>query len=177
MTRPRAVPMPPRAVLGASLVVALGACAPRAQGPSTEPPHATQDIRPAVVALSANNFEDTDGNRYRDSANVTVFIFSDSPRHPVAMEMLGEFDLTLTDATGTLLARWHFTAEQAERARGRFGPGPGFLFVLSLNDRGTDKMETHEAQLSCVFTPPDGPPIQARSKASVLVGPAAQGRP
>lgn len=152
--------------IGSGLLI--GACGGSGRtGPRTTPPRAM----PERLVLVAQNFEDTNANRYRDTAVVYAYVYADSTRFPLPVEADGEFEFRLEDATGTTVAAWRFDHQQTRAARRRLGPGPGFVFTLSLLVEGNDRLTATEADLVAAFSSPGGRTVYARTSAPVLIGP------
>lgn len=116
---------------------------------------------------------DTDGNGFPDTFPVTVYLFSDG--YPLSLEVPGTFRFELFSAEGKLARVWTFDADQARATVRRAGPGPAYVFALSMLDSGSDRVRRQNVDLSAVFTPEPGPrsvgaaPVKART-ATIQIG-------
>lgn len=119
-------------------------------------------IQATQLLPSVKFFEDTDGNGFLDTVEVTLYVFSE--QYPDASVYIpGAFEFKLTGREGRVLREWKMSEEQA-RAAVRRGPvGPGYIFRLSLLDGGSDKIEETSAELFASFVPPGSPPVKSVS--------------
>jgi hypothetical protein len=133
---------------------------------------APENARPGALSLNVSNFVDTDENGYLDTSTVMVFIFAETLQYQLPLRLAGEFDFTLEGPGGKTLAAWTFNRAQAAAALRDLGPGPGYVFELSLPDGGggTDRLGATEAELACTFRPAEGPPLKARTKSPLTLG-------
>ncbi len=124
-----------------------------------------------VVPVVSGQFVDTDGNAYRDTNQVIVYVFTGGG-YAIPIEADGAFEFTLTDRAGRPIRRWTFTRDEAAQRRARLPAGPGFVFTLSLlSGEGGDTVSEGEADLFGVFTPLSGDlPIRFRTSAAVVIG-------
>ncbi len=124
-----------------------------------------------VVPVVSGQFVDTDGNGYRDSNQVIIYVFTGGG-YAIPIEADGAFEFTLTDRGGRPIRRWTFTRDEATQRRARLPAGPGFVFTLSLlAGEGGDTVNEGEADLFGVFTPISGDlPIRFRTSAAVVIG-------
>jgi hypothetical protein len=128
---------------------------------------------PGTLAPSAQNFVDTDGDRYRDTTTAVVYVYADSG-YPISMKADGTFEFKIETPGGKTLAVWTFDRKQTRSALRELAPGPGFVFSLSLLDLGSDRIEESEANLQVTFTPVDGKAIRRRLSAPLLIGPLSR---
>lgn len=135
-------------------------------------------MKPESLTIVGSNFQDTDDNRFLDTAPVVVYVFGDTRRYAVSLPAKGEFEFNLVDrTTGNSIRTWRFSQEVTEASMRTLPPGPGFTFVLSLLEGGTDRLEYHEGDLTCTFRPASGDPLRARASAPVQIGQVMGGRP
>lgn len=157
---------PAPACLAASCVLAgcVSEGGPRDPGP--QPAGAV----PRAVTLIAPNFVDTNENQYRDSTSLVVYLFT--PGYAVPVTAAGSFQFRLLDrAARSTLATWDYPPEQVAAALRKLGPGPGYVFTLSLLDKGGDAIDLPDAKLFCTFQPAGGgEPIRTESSAPLLIG-------
>lgn len=110
---------------------------------------------------------DTDGNGFPDTLPVTVYLFAEG--YPLSIETPGTFRFELYSAEGKLARVWTIDAAKAKQSVRRAGPGPAYVFALSLLDSGSDRVRRQTVDLSATFTPesvsnPDGgTPVKART--------------
>lgn len=160
-----------------ALAASLCACAGPSGG-STPRPQTSSTARPAILSLAADNFADTDGNRYRDSTIVVVYIFSEDQSLPMRAD--GEFTFTLQGRSGRRLAEWRFDRQQTAAAVEQLPPGPGYIFELSMLESGTDRTEEREADLIATFSLAQRddrrPPVTLRRSVPLAVGPVSRSR-
>lgn len=110
---------------------------------------------------------DTDGNGFPDTFPVTVYLFADG--YPLSLEVPGTFRFELFSSEGKLARVWTIESKEAKDAVRRAGPGPAYVFALSLLDSGSDRVRRQTVDLSAVFTPDagprggGGPPVKART--------------
>jgi hypothetical protein len=110
---------------------------------------------------------DTDGNGFPDTFPVTVYLFADG--FPLSLEVPGTFRFELYSAEGKLARIWTIDSDQARAAVRRAGPGPAYVFALSMLDGGSDRVRKQTVDLSAVFTPDPRPnttmgaPVRART--------------
>jgi hypothetical protein len=136
-------------------------------GPRDPGPQPTGAV-PQALTLVAPNFVDTDENQYRDSTSLVVYMFTSG--YAVPMTADGSFQFRLVDRGGAkTLATWDYTAAQSAAALRRLGPGPGYVFTLSLLEKGGDAIDLPDATLVCIFTPASGEPVRAEST-PLLIG-------
>jgi hypothetical protein len=133
----------------------LSACAPANHTRPAAQQALARGVYPDTLALTADNFADTDGNRFRDTTGVIVYLFAQNRPIPVAAP--GSFTFVLETSAGERLAEWRFDHQQTAAAGREFGPGPGYFFELSLfaADAGsrTDRLDHAEGELLVTFTP------------------------
>lgn len=129
---------------------------------------------PRVLSTVASDFVDTDGDRYRDSTEVVVYVFADTGRYPIPMRADGEFDFDLQDASGKSLHHWRFDRDKTRDALRQRAPGPGFVFELKLPK--ARQIETPEGELVVTFTPSarGSEPIRGKPTAALLIGPKSR---
>jgi hypothetical protein len=157
----------PRLLLPVAALLLAG-CSAAPHGSASRPPN---DAEPGVLAITATDFIDTDGNKYRDTSTVVVYVFPESAEYHLPMRAQGSFEFFLEDPSGGVLTTWRFVEGQTIAARRDLAPGPGFVFDLSLLERGTDRFNIPEAELVSVFTPSDGgKPLRSRTQSPLLVG-------
>lgn len=110
---------------------------------------------------------DTDGNGFPDTFPVTVYLFADG--FPLSLEVPGTFRFELYSAEGKLARIWTIDADQARASVRRAGPGPAYVFALSMLDGGSDRVRKQTVDLSAIFTPDPRPnaavgaPVRART--------------
>jgi hypothetical protein len=159
---------PMAAASAAALLLLLAGCGASTQQAGSRPP---ASATPGVLALTATDFFDTDGNKFRDTSTIVVYIFADSAHYQLPMRAQGEFDFRLETPDGQPIGRWRFDRRQTEGARRDLAPGPGFVFELSLLQGGTDRIAAPAAELIATFIPADGEqPLHARTQSPLLVG-------
>lgn len=124
------------------------------------PPPQPEQIAPNAVQMFLNLPEDTNANGYADSVLVTVYLFADG--YAPSVYVPGEFQFRLTDKEGKEAAQWSIPREVAEARVRKLPPGPGFIFTLSLLDRGSDQLTSNLLDLHCTFTPSGGAPVSSR---------------
>ena len=98
---------------------------------------------------------DTDGNGFPDTLPVTVYLFAEG--YPLSVETAGTFRFELYSAEGKLARVWTIDPAQAKKSVRQAGPGPAYVFALSLLDSGSDRVRRQTVDLSAVFTPESGP--------------------
>lgn len=147
------------AAMIAGAVLAGGCQSQPKRGPKRPQPPAIQATQ---LLPSVKFFEDTDGNGFLDTVEVTLYVFSE--QYPDASVFIpGGFEFKLTGREGRVLREWKLNEEQA-RAAVRRGPvGPGYIFRLSLLDGGTDKLDEASAELFASFVPAGSPPVKSVS--------------
>src|SRR5688572_16329446 len=167
-----------RAILVIGVACLWGCVADGPQRPQKK--RQPSDVLPAKLVPTASvEFADTDGNRYRDSTTVVVYVMGDVPTYHLPLKVTGAFALSLQDPQGRVIASWNFDREQTAAALSGLQPGPGFVFGLDLRKSsvGTEVMEAPEADLVVVCTPENGEASRARASAAILIGPVgARGR-
>lgn len=132
---------------------------------------APSDARPERLVLAVDGkFHDTDANGYGDTSQVFAYLFTDL-RYELPIVAEGSFEFSLLRPDGSVLRAWRFDEAQTAERLGRWPVGPGFLFVLSLRDSGTDVLESSDGELVAAFTPRGGgEPIRSRLDAPISVG-------
>jgi hypothetical protein len=135
-----------------------------------QPARTPSTAKPGLVSLTAANFLDTDQNRYADRATVMVFLFPESTQYELPMHAAGEFLFRLETPEGAPIREWRFDQQQTAAAARQLGPGPGYVFELSLLENGTDRVEGSEGLLVGRFTPAAGQPVGTRSGSPVVIG-------
>lgn len=117
--------------------------------------------RASTLFTSVRFFEDTDGDGYFDTTEVTVYVFSDA--YPDASILVpGEFVFHLKGASGKQLRTWRFDQAACDKALRRAPVGPGFVFRLSLLDgEGGDKLEESAGELAIDFIPAQGDEVNS----------------
>ncbi len=144
------------------------------EGPPTRPPPRPvqaqpEGIRVTVVDLAATRYgRDSDKNGYADEVNAMVFLFA--PPHSAPLNIPGSFSFSMFKQDGKPFATWDFDVQKSAAAAEKLLPGPGYRFQLSVLDRGTDRFESEDLQLWCVFTPADGEPIRSKNPIQVTLG-------
>jgi hypothetical protein len=143
-------------------------------------------VTPAALVVAADNFVDTDGNGYRDTTSVIVYLFSQERAVPTTAE--GTFTFMLESMGGEPIVEWRFDRQQSAAAMRQLAPGPAYIFELSLFDasrpdgvRTSDRLSISEADLLVTFTPAVAEGQQTRSLrgrpgAPLQVGPRTRGR-
>lgn len=161
---------PAQACMMATALAALAALAGCVtEGGPRDPGPQPADAVPRSLTLIAPNFVDTDENQYRDTTSLVVYLFAGGYAVPVTAD--GSFQFRLLDRGGRdTLATWEYPPAESAAALRRLGPGPGYVFNLSLLERGGDTLDLPDAKLVCTFTPASGEPIRAESSAPVLIG-------
>jgi hypothetical protein len=148
-----------RAPLIATILLAasLAACVeePRGHKIAAQP----KDIQPTRLGVWATLPEDTDGNGYLDTVDVTVYLSSDSYAAPIAVP--GEFEFHLVGKGGKEFAKWIIPEEKAIKCARRMPAGPAYFFRLSMLEVGTDQVDAHDASLTAEFRPKSGNPVRA----------------
>lgn len=126
-------------------------------------PHRPQpaDVRATSIFPSIRFFEDTDGDGYYDTSEVTIYLFAES--YPEAsVRVPGQFVFHLKGPGGIELRTWRFDQAACEKAVRPAPPGPGFFFRISLlNDAKGDKLDVESADLTCEFIPDTGDPVRS----------------
>jgi hypothetical protein len=152
-----------RGALGAVAVGWLLAAGCVSAEPADRPPPKQPSwAKPSDLLVSSGFPEDIDGNGYLDTMAMTVYVF-DAQFPGASIQAPGTFAFALTTPDGKPIARWDLTIEETTAAARPMPPGPGYLFKLSLLDKGGDKINTRVAELSTVFTPVTGKPVRAKS--------------
>lgn len=157
---------PLAAVLAAAMVLAGCVTESKPRGPRHAQPVAA---RASSLFPSVRFFEDTDGNGYFDTTEVTVYIFSNT--YPEASILVpGEFVFHLKGANGKAIRTWRFDQAACDKSLRRLPVGPGFIFRLSLLE-GTagDKLDDTAAELTTEFVPAEGDRVNSVATA-VRVG-------
>lgn len=159
------------AALCGACAAALGGCVtenPRpARTAAVTPPSGSQ-VTELMVAPGAP--EDTDANGFVDTVRVVVYLFHDPARYPAPMYADGSLTFMLRSKEGREMGRWEFPPEAVARGRVTLSPGPAQTFTLRLLERGSDATAERSAILSCTFKPVSGPPVEARSQATLVLG-------
>lgn len=142
-------------------------------------PETPADATPVkIIPAASGSFVDTDGNRYRDSSTVVVYVLADSTRYALPMKARGEFNIRLESGGGDAIAEWTFDKAQTAAAVRSMPPGPGFVFDLDLRQspraKNTDRIDRGEASMVVTFTPEGGQALYARTSAPILIGPIAR---
>jgi hypothetical protein len=155
-------------------------CASQDHPRPTETPSSATPQR--LIPAASGSFDDTDGNRYRDTCTLVVYIIADETRYPLPMKARGEFEIRLEDPNGKVIAKWNLGKDQVAASIRSLPPGPGYVFSLDLRASPTtgytDKIDQGEAMMVVKFTPEHGEPIVARTSAPILIGPiSTTGRP
>ena len=128
------------------------------------------DAAPGVLAITATDFIDTDGNKFRDTSTVVIYIFPESAQYQLPMKAEGTFDFVL-ESRGQPVAHWQMDEDRSGAARRQLPPGPGYVFELSLHELGSDKITAPDAELVATFTPFDGSrTLKARTPSQLLLG-------
>jgi hypothetical protein len=163
------------------------ACAPAAPGRGSA--QGSSPARPAeavAVVVAADNFVDTDGNRFRDTTRVNIYLFAHDQAVPTTAD--GSFAFQLETLTGEPLVEWRFDRQQTAAALRQLAPGPAYIFELSLFDattpdgqRASDRLNVNEADLLVTFIPatPQGQQprlLRGRPGAPLQVGGGTRGR-
>jgi len=130
------------------------------------------DAVPSAVALSVGDFTDSDQNRYRDTTNITAYVYSIA--YPIPLPARGTFEFELQSTKGDVIRRWMFDQKQTADALREMAPGPGFVFNLSLV--GADKLDLTEGEIVCTFRPLKCDPVRARPSAPIAIGPITRPR-
>lgn len=154
--------------LALGALIAIAGCA--SGGGHREAP---SGIRPAALAITLGDFQDTDLNRYRDRTTAVVYIWGDSSSYPIPIDAKGSFEFRLQRHDGTVLATWKFDQAQTAAAERPLAPGPGYVFDLNLASVGAEKIPDREAEILCTFTPLAGEPVRNHPSAPLLVGPVS----
>ena len=130
------------------------------------------------LLLNADQFtQDTDGNNFVDTIQVFVYLFPDPLERQVPIHVDGTCTFTLRDEDGREIAQWIFSPRDVERARIRTPPGPGHMFVLNIQEVGSDRLLANRGNLTCQFKPIDGEPVSSRGPTTVPIGPVGFGVP
>jgi hypothetical protein len=142
---------------------------------------------PAAIVVASDNFVDTDGNGYRDTTSVIIYVFSQERAVPTSAD--GTFSFMLESIGGEPIVHWRFDRQQSAAALRQLAPGPAYVFELSLFDatrpdgvRTSDRLSISEADLLVTFTPAvaegqQARPLRGRPGAPLLVGPRMRARP
>lgn len=147
------------------------------------PPRPARGTHPDTLALTADNFADTDGNRFRDTTSVIIYLFAEN--HPIPFVAEGSFTFLLETTNGQPIAEWRFDREQTAAALREFGPGPAYLFELSILKAdagiGTDRIADREGELVATFAPAaakgtEEPRRVRRRGTPVQIGPTGRAR-
>lgn len=132
------------------------------------PPKQPQWARPTALLVSTSFPEDTDGNGYLDQMGVTVYAFDEQfAVAPIRVD--GAFTFTLTHGDGAPLAEWVYSAEETAAAMRSLKAGPGYLFKLSLADKGIERTEHRNAELHTTLATEGGTALRAKAL-TVTVG-------
>ncbi len=94
---------------------------------------------------------DTDGNGFPDTLPVTVYLFVEG--YPLSLDVPGTFRFELLSAEGKLARAWTFDEAQCKAAIRRAGPGPAYVFALSVLGDGSDRVRRQSVDLTATFTP------------------------
>lgn len=138
----------PLLVLGASVI---GGCVSDSPSPHSVEAAPTGTPPTALQMWVRTPVPDTDGNGFPDTFPVTVYLFSEG--YPLSLDVPGTFRFELYSAEGKLARIWTFDADQAKQTVRRAGPGPAYVFALSMLDGGSDRVRRQTVDLSAVFTP------------------------
>src|ERR1043165_2813170 len=117
------------AAMSALILSILAGCVAEQRRPA-ETPDEAKPVK--IVPAASGSFVDTDGNRYRDSSTVVVYVLADSTRYAIPMKARGAFNIRLEDRTGLTLGEWSFDKAQTAACLRSMPPGPGFVFDLDL---------------------------------------------
>lgn len=154
-------------VAGALIAGTLGGCVSDAPTKHTIQAAPSGTTPTALQMWVRTPVPDTDGNGFPDTLPVTVYLFAE--RYPLSLEVPGTFRFELYSAEGKLARVWTFDDDQARATVRRAGPGPAYVFALSLLDGGSDRVRRQTVDLSAVFTPDPGlrtspaTPVKART--------------
>lgn len=149
---------------------------------SPRTPQTPTDARPGkLVPATSGSFQDTNGNQYRDTSTLVVYVLADASKYPLPMKAKGRFEVRLEDSAGGMIASWSFTKEQTAAAVRDLPPGPGFVFELDLRKSAatgySDQINKGEASMLITFKPEaGGEPIVARTSSPILIGPIERSR-
>lgn len=160
-------------ILGAAIALA-GCASDRNHNQSRAQPEGVRPIK--LIPAIDGAFIDTDGNKYRDSARLFLYIMGDSPRYQLPIRTTGTLSCRLEDVRGKLIAEWNLDAKAFLKAEHSLPPGPGYVVDLDLraSSAGTDRIERSEAELVVRMQPADGESLTARAGAPVLIGPISK---
>lgn len=171
----------PIAALAACLL--FGCVADNSPRPAPRP--TPESARPGKLVLATSGaFQDSNGNQYRDTSTLVVYIFGES-KYPLPMKPKGQFEVRLEDRTGVTIASWQFTMDQTTSAIRDMPSGPGFVFELDLRKSAaagfSDKINKGEASMVVTFKPEGAggegtEPITARTSSPILIGPIERAR-
>jgi hypothetical protein len=151
----------------AMVVAPLASCV--SDGPARPAP------RPQPANIAPNSLQmwvrtplpDVDGNGFPDTLPVTVYLFAEG--YDLAVDVPGTFRFELLSAEGRVARVWELNADEAKAAVRRAGPGPAYVFALSLLDGGSDRVRRQSVDLTATFTPltteqgPSPMPVRART--------------
>ncbi|MEL7472373.1 MAG: hypothetical protein AAGK04_03580 [Planctomycetota bacterium] len=121
----------------------LSACVtePVAGTPKREVRRPTPDATPTRLVLAVDSrASDSNGDGVHETILVTAYVFADPRRFDTPYWPEGSFEFRASSTTSDEVpdARWRHSPEATSQARARFGPGPAFVFALSLDEAGAD---------------------------------------
>ncbi|MEO0483339.1 MAG: hypothetical protein AAF138_06910 [Planctomycetota bacterium] len=129
-------------------------------------------IASGMVMAVGSRATDTDGDGLGETILLTAYLFADR-RYNMPYWPAGGFTFVATP-TGSSgpdreVARWVFTPEQAEASRARFGPGPAYVFQMSLMEPGIPAAARRAEALEVRgwFDPVAGPRVSAGREVTV----------
>lgn len=144
------------------MLIGLGGCvvethsaAPERQKPRSTAPPKPAGIRPEQMTFSAGVAMDSDGNGFRDTIPVVVYLFGDTRRYPLPLQAPGVFEFELIGADGARIGEWIFNEEETARSVGDSAAGVCYRFALRLGP-GRDRMSSRHASLRAIFINRDG---------------------
>ncbi len=163
------------AMLVAAALLPLSGCVTEGGPPPRQKPRVIPEpsgLRADKIVLSATAFpEDVDDNGFADTFRVSVFLFPPENQHPLPIHAKGRFEFLLADQEGREIAYWDLGGDRVERAKVDLLTGPGYMFLLDINEVSSDRVGVTRGSLRCAFHPEVGPPIEVRGPASIRIGP------
>lgn len=122
----------------------LAGCAADTAGLAPQP----EDTTPAVLGIYVGDVLDADRDGYRDTVVVTAYLFAPDYQ---ALWIDGSFHFRFTDDSGSELATWEISAEDARQVRCVTNVGRAYWFSLSTTGQD-DPPRVRSVKLVGTFT-------------------------
>lgn len=139
------------------------------------PPLPVGRVSQVVVAAPRGEFIDTDGNGYRDSSLVAVYLMDMTMSRVITVAGDGTLKIFLNSESGQRLASWTFPVTPEPGMIQQAGYGWGYVFELNVNDVATDQFPHKSGGLVAIYIPATGDRnATTTGAASVVIGPTQE---